>query len=606
MNQPRNVVLLVTDGHGFHTGDLDWGTEEYRNLRSRLERLELMRRGFTKFDRVMSPAVSTIMSIESILSGLHAAKTHKMHWREWPEWDRLEFTQLSDFLEARDYAVHGFSYLLNSENWMPGVRCYRPELYRDFPSHKRDTHSHEAVLAALRHYFAHAFDGKRPQFLIIHSIFLFDMWEEMEALLTANGMTGENTIWAFTADHYFPKNFGRQWLLGERDRTGIFHHTDLTEYNTRVFLYLKYPGMPAACERHELVAGYDIAPTILELLGCLGQWPGKLDGESLVPLLEGRPSGPRFLRADNVYPFQIGERQGRITAIRHGRYKYVYRPDPASSYIVYRMHEPWGRVLGEEEFYDVEADPEEQQNLIDSTEPAVVAALGACKDYYRASTEEVLAFHRRGLVAYGRRIGFESKLRSGDRGVGCILCVQTCPAEVFVSLLVVLEELLRDVRLVAVARDLGGLSVPARVQLIHYRAEGLMTAEMLRSALLPVGDQGLECILYTSNLPVGDYAGVYDPLAHPVGELKAAQAAAAKLGVPRQYVLGLDLSLHAVGEEGPSMMGAWRAALGRMAVAPLRWVLTRFKARLIKLVRTVEGTGPRISPHLGERIIRRK
>lgn len=603
MNQPLNVVLLITDGHGHHTGDLDWGTEEFRNLRSRLERLELVRRGYTKFNRVMSPAVSTIMSIESILSGLHAAKTHKMHWREWPEWDRLDFPQLSDFLADQDYAVHGFSYLLNSENWMPGIRCYRPDLYRDFPSHKRDTHSHEAVLATLRHYFQHAFQSGKPQFLMVHSIFLFDMWDEMTSLFSQHGLTDENTVFAFTSDHYFPRNFGRQWLLGERDRSMIFHHTDLTEYNTRVFLYLKYPGIPPAREIDESVAGYDITPTILDLLGLRDKWPGGMDGESLIPLIEGRGSPLRFLRADNVYPYQIGEKQGRITAIRSGRFKYVSRPDPASSYIVYRMHEPWTSVLDHEEFYDVEADPEEQSNLVGSSDAGVEAALRDCRAYHRQSTGEVLAFHGRGLRQHAERTGLASVLLT-NRERGRLLCIQTCPPEVFVTLVGVLADLLPSAEIVTVIRNLGALSLPDRCRVVNYPATRHYEAELLAELLGPGTGAGFDCLLLTSNVPVGDYASVYDGLAHPVGDLAAAGIAASAIPAGKRLVLGLDMSAGPIGKpHSPSK--ALGARLRQFAATPLRLLLARLKPRLQKWVRSVEGAGPKISGYLAERIIRK-
>lgn len=603
MTKSLNVVLLITDGHGHHTGDLDWGTEEFRNLRSRLERLELGRRGYTKFNRVMSPAVSTIMSIESILSGLHAAKTHKMHWREWPEWDRLDYPQLSDFLSQRDYTVYGFSYLLNSENWMPGIRCYRPDLYSDFPSHKRDTHSHEAVLAALRHYFEHAFEKGKPQFLMVHSIFLYDMWEDIEALFSQHGLTAENTVIAFTADHYFPKNFGRQWLLGERDRSMIFHHTDLTEYNTRVFLYLKYPGMPAAREIDELVTGYDIAPTILELLGLRDKWPGILDGESLVPLVDGRGRPARFLRADNVYPYQIGEKQGRITAIRSGRYKYIHRPDPVSSYIVYRMHEPWASVIGQEEFYDVESDPEEQHNLIGSAEVPVSAALRECRAYYQRSTEELLAFHSRGLRQHAERLNLGPTLLAG--GKGRLLCIQTCPPEVFATLVNVLVDLLPSAEIMVVVHNFGTLSLPARCRVARYPEAQPYEQALLARVLGTEFTAGFDSLLITSSLPVGDYASVYDNLAHPGGEMAAAREAVTGIRTSRRLILSLDMSIRPITAARQSPLKALGGRLRGMAAAPLRLLLVRLKPRLLKWVRSVEGSGPKMSAYFAGRIIRK-
>lgn len=587
MAEPLNVVLLIADGHGYHTGDLDWGTEEYRGLRSRLERLRLEERGFAKFTNVISPAVSTIMSIESMLTGLYAAKTHKLHWREWPEWDRLEHPQLSTFLQARGYAVHGFSYLLNAENWMPGIHCYKPELYRDFPSRKRDTHSHHAVLAAAKHYFAHDFQRGRPQCLLIHSIFVYDFWDELMALCEGQGLTAANTIFAFTSDHYFPKNFGRQWLLGERDGWSIWHHTDLTEYNTRVFLYLKYPGLQPR-EVGDVVAGYDLAPTLLELLGLRGEWPARCDGESVLPLLTGagRPEG-RVVRNDNVYPFQIGEKQGRISAVRFGRFKYVLRPDPVSSYLSYRMHEPWGRVLESEELYEVGADPEEQRNLVDLPDPIVGAALERGRAEMRRTSGEILEFHAEHLRKYAERTGLAARLRSGARPLERVLCFQSCPPEVAATLVRVLAGLFPEAQIDLVARDAGGLALPERVRAVSE----------------PAGTH--DCGLRLSNFPVGAYAGVYDPAAHPVGDFAEAGRVLRALAVPAKFTLGLDGSLTALGETdlpaGGGVLTRWRQGSRRKAAG----VLAGLKPKLRRWLRSVESGGAGLPRHLAERIIRK-
>ena len=519
------------------------------------------------------------MSIESMLTGLFAAKTHKLHWREWPAWDQLDEPQLSTFLRGRGYDVHGFSYLLNAEHWMPGILCYKPELYRDFPSHKRDTHSHHAVLAAVKHYFAHDFKPGRPQCLMIHSIFVFDFWDEMMALFAQHGLTEANTVFAFTSDHYFPKNFGRQWLLGERDGSSIWHHTDLTEYNTRVFLYLKYPDIRPR-EIGDAIAGYDLTPTLLELLGLRAEWPGRLDGESLLPLLGGEMrAARRTLRNDNVYPYQIGEKQGRIAAVRCGRFKYVRRPDPASSYISYRMHEPWSAVLGHEELYDIEADPEEQRNLVNSTEPAVLGALAHCRAEMKRTSDEIIDFHVESLKLFAERSGLAARLGSG-KSPRRILCFQSCPVEVCATLVRLLAGLLPEADIEVVAKDLAGWALPGRCRVVAQPGEGY------------------DCALRLSNFPVGAYTAVYDATAHPIGDFTAVGAAIRALPVAAKFTLGLDCSLTPVTpDEGPGLGDRARAAVRSMvawAEPSLRRWAKKFKS----------GSGASMPRHLSERIIR--
>lgn len=596
MAAPLNIILLITDGHGHHTGDHDWGTTEYLGLRSRLERLELGRKGFAKFGNVMSPAASTIMSIESMLTGLHAAKTHKLHWREWPEWDRLEQPTLSSFLEQRGYAAHGFSYLLNAENWIPAIKLYRPELYRDFPSHKRDTHSHHAVLAAVRHYFAHAFEAGRPQLLMVHSIFLFDFWDELMELFGQHGLTDENTIFAFTSDHYFPKNFGRQWLLGERDGVPIYHHTDLTEHNTRVFLYLKAPGLPAQ-ECDAPVSGCDLLPTLVDLLGLSAQWTTPVDGQSLIPWLRGASLPERWLRADNVYPYQIGEKQGRVTAIRCGYYKYVVRPDPASSYVAYRMQEPCGLLIESEEFYDLRSDLEETVNRIATVEPAELDGLARCRAAWRETTAAIFATHARGLWQYAQRSGLADKI-AGGRVVSSLLCIQAGPAEITVTLLQVLTALFPAARVDLVARDLKGWKVPESCRVLVYPAGRDYEVETVLSWLAQSGAARYDALLGLGGTGLGP-PEYYDTAAHPTTDYAAAERVLVALSGEQKGWLALNAAFV------PLRAGAQKARFGNWAWELARALLRRFKPRLLRLVRALESGGPKMAPSFSARFIRR-
>ena len=172
----QNVVIVIHDGFGHYANADDWCTDDSWGLKEQFNSIRFAEDNFLDFTKAISPAVSTIMSIESILSGVYAAKAHKLHWREWPTWDRLNYASISDVLEGFGYSVNGFSYLLNSENWMPSIRCYKPELYENYPSEKKDTHSYEAVISAFRDYFQNSFQPHQKQCLIVHS-----HWKSAEA-----------------------------------------------------------------------------------------------------------------------------------------------------------------------------------------------------------------------------------------------------------------------------------------------------------------------------------------------------------------------------------------------------------------------------------------
>ena len=100
----------------------------------------------------------------------------------------------------------------------------------------------------------------------------------------------------------------------------------------------------------KMVQNIDIAPTILELAG--GIPPEYMDGESMVPLLQGREVPWR----EEVYYEYYWERSFPHTPTVHGvrtdRYKYMH------------FHGIWDI----DELYDLESDPDEKHNLISSPE----------------------------------------------------------------------------------------------------------------------------------------------------------------------------------------------------------------------------------------------
>jgi len=91
----------------------------------------------------------------------------------------------------------------------------------------------------------------------------------------------DDTLLVFTSDH------GE----GLQDHPGIsntqYHGNTLYDSVTHVPLVLHHPTLPAGRVVEPLVAGIDLTPTVMELLG----WPlsdsAELDGRSLVPLLTG-------------------------------------------------------------------------------------------------------------------------------------------------------------------------------------------------------------------------------------------------------------------------------------------------------------------------------
>ena len=151
--------------------------------------------------------------------------------------------------------------------------------------------------------------------------------------LEARGLA-DSTLVIVTADH------GES--LGEH---GIFYeHMGLYEPQIRVPLIIAVPGLePRVVDTR--VSTLDITPTIAELLGVALETP--ISGLSLVPLLEGRTTEALESRAlvhENAANHSV--------CVRSGRWK-----------LIWPINTEHPILPGEPELYDLEADPDELDNL---------------------------------------------------------------------------------------------------------------------------------------------------------------------------------------------------------------------------------------------------
>lgn len=152
----------------------------------------------------------------------------------------------------------------------------------------------------------------------------------------------EDTIIVFASDH------GK--ALGEKQR---WHEGGLWEQATRVPLVIVAPGVTQPeSESAQPVSLLDLYPTLCELAGLKA--PGKLTGETLVPLLKD-PAAKRSRPA-----LTATWANGRFgSAARNERWRYIRNPD------------------GSEELYDHQSDPREWSNLLWGGKPSPEAAAAA-------------------------------------------------------------------------------------------------------------------------------------------------------------------------------------------------------------------------------------
>ncbi|MDR8392410.1 sulfatase [Aliifodinibius sp. S!AR15-10] len=196
-----------------------------------------------------------------------------------------------------------------------------------------------------------------------------------EVMDLAQDRFGDNLLFLFSSDH------GGQWP---------FAKWNLYEAGIKVPVIAAWPGhIEEGSRTNAMVSWIDIFPTLLDLTG--GSIPGDLDGRSFAPVLKGETDSHR----DHIFTTHSGDGKFNvypIRSVRTDRYKYILnllpdhyhsnhsdinRYDGAGEY----WHS-WEKAAKEnpeaeaiynkyferpkEEFYDLQEDPTEQNNLIDS------------------------------------------------------------------------------------------------------------------------------------------------------------------------------------------------------------------------------------------------
>lgn len=192
---------------------------------------------------------------------------------------------------------------------------------------------------------------------------------------------GESTLVVYMGDNGF--HFGEHGLIDKRTAY---------EDSIKVPLLLRCPEVFRASTRIEdIVANIDIAPTLLEFAGLVP--PHVMDGRSFYRLARGERIPWREYFLYEYFWEWNGPYTPTLFAIRGQRYKYIH------------PHGVWDL----DELYDLEVDPGEKQNLINSPEYRAIAS-----DLNRRLFDMLEASGGREMPVR-RNLGEQFPRRRGDR-----------------------------------------------------------------------------------------------------------------------------------------------------------------------------------------------
>jgi len=337
-------------------------------LARRFEALSELRRQSIYFDNARAPGSQTVTSLSGVFSGLYFSQ---QYWTRHPEVGHLFLgddapSRFPEVLQQAGIKTVTFSATYFLLNRFGIVRGFDEERFLDNPGQAFTDYSPgsqltDHLLKAIEQY------GRGPAFLYAHYLDTHFPYKHGGQ----RGSSFQRYLGAIDyVDHELGRVLRRLEQLGLLERTLIvvasdhgeafgehnsqFHATTLYEEQLRVPLMFRIPGLDARVVKAP-VSLMDLGPTLLDLLG--RTTPAHFMGQSLVPLLRGRPM--TFTR-----PLVA---EGRLK-------KAFYFPDGYKLIVDDKDHTA--------ELYDLGRDPREFKNLIDDPESRGADRLAQLRQFF--------------------------------------------------------------------------------------------------------------------------------------------------------------------------------------------------------------------------------
>ena len=378
----NNIIWILLDGVR------NYPTPHDPDKMGKPEIIDKIAAGGVEFKQMITAATSTWMSLMTFLTGLpihFLAQNYRDFFLE-----KSVPLHLSKILRENDYKVYcmgtGFGSRMGifGEELLPHV----PSKYW-MKGHRKLVHWTNTALPGVLNNLIES-KMEEPFMLYMHftgrrdgelSDKVYDCIESLKRVIDY-----DNSILIICSDHGMPdhERFDYTSWLSENKMSYRKHDLIMTDDNILVPFVIKFPGCPVGLKIKETTGTIDFFPTILDLLDMkpeLNRYAkNSFGGKSLLPLITPGKTSPDEIKKLNGRLFRtetrFSDQANRIISLRSNRFKYVY---------AYDVEKQNG-----EQFYDLETDPYERENIISSTNPEIKSWIKLFRGELEKSNKEAV------------------------------------------------------------------------------------------------------------------------------------------------------------------------------------------------------------------------
>lgn len=370
-----NIIWVVTDSaRNFSTGGLD--------DRDRPEFYDTLLEDFVNFQNCVTSAPSSVMSASCMLTGMNSYYIGRNY--DDFRYEEGAFPNLASILKHSGYETKG---LFVAREMREKIAPFIGDIERNhWPArvkHADRMWTNESANEIVENFLANR-EVSDPLFLMVwnnirHDAKISNNLDELLQKIKKHGYY-DNSLIIFCSDHGYPhprRGFTPEYLK----REGLTHDLMLGDDNILIPLLIKAPDCVPETVNTQ-VGTIDLFPTVLDYVGIDDGGIGNefpQSGKSLRTLLNNSSEISNFeqraIRCDCRF---FGQTQ-RKTALRKGRYKYIFSHDDS-----------------QEEFYDVIAEPLEDESIPEN--PANQQIISELREMFRSEERIANQFQKNYLA----------------------------------------------------------------------------------------------------------------------------------------------------------------------------------------------------------------